>query len=62
MATQAAAVNVPFGAVATLRVGSLVNTLFQAVIVWNDARLTRKALSELSNAQLEDIGLTRGDF
>ncbi|MFD0860176.1 DUF1127 domain-containing protein [Roseovarius aquimarinus] len=28
---------------------------------WNDARITRKALSALSDRELEDIGLTRGD-
>jgi len=30
--------------------------------VWNDARLTRKALSRLTARELDDIGLTRGDI
>ena len=29
---------------------------------WNDARKTRKALSALSDRELEDIGLIRGDI
>lgn len=32
---------------------------FQA---WNDARVTRKALSALSDRELDDIGLCRGDI
>jgi uncharacterized protein YjiS (DUF1127 family) len=29
---------------------------------WNDARITRKALSRLSARELDDIGLCRGDI
>ncbi|MCG6885327.1 MAG: DUF1127 domain-containing protein [Silicimonas sp.] len=29
---------------------------------WNDARRTRNALSRLSNHELDDIGLSRGDI
>lgn len=29
---------------------------------WNDARVTRKALSGLTDRELDDIGLTRGDI
>lgn len=29
---------------------------------WNDARLTRRALSRLSAHELDDIGLLRGDI
>ena len=36
--------------------------LFGVVAAWNDARVTRKALSQLSDRQLEDIGLVRGDI
>ena len=32
-----------------------------AVTTWNDARATRKALSQLSDRALADIGLTRDD-
>lgn len=36
--------------------------LFGAVAAWNDARLTRKALSQLSDRELDDIGLVRSDI
>lgn len=36
--------------------------LFAAFSEWNDARMTRKALSRLSDRELDDIGLTRGDI
>lgn len=39
-----------------------INALFGAVRSWNDARLTRKALYGLSDRELEDIGLARGDI
>jgi uncharacterized protein YjiS (DUF1127 family) len=29
---------------------------------WNAARITRKALNRLSNRELDDIGLCRGDI
>ena len=29
---------------------------------WNDQRRTRDTLSKLSNAQLDDLGLSRGDI
>ena len=32
------------------------------VIAWNDARVTRNALSSLSDRELDDIGLVRGDI
>lgn len=35
---------------------------FGAVADWNDARVTRKALSQLSARELDDIGLTPGDI
>ena len=36
--------------------------IFAAISAWNDKRITRKALSSLSDRELEDIGLTRGDI
>ncbi|WP_368186963.1 DUF1127 domain-containing protein [Aestuariibius sp. HNIBRBA575] len=33
-----------------------------AFAAWNDARITRNALSKLSARELEDIGLVRGDI
>ena len=36
--------------------------IVSAVSDWNDARLTRKALSGLTARELDDIGLTRDDI
>ena len=33
-----------------------------AVAAWNDKRMTRNDLSKLSNRELDDIGLVRGDI
>lgn len=33
-----------------------------ALAAWNDARVTRKALSKLSDHELDDLGLNRGDI
>lgn len=41
--------------------GRLAN-LFGALIEWNDERVTRKALSKLTDRELDDIGLNRGDI
>lgn len=40
------------------RLAALVNT----VIAWNDARVTRNSLSALTDRELDDIGLVRGDI
>lgn len=32
------------------------------VAAWNDARMTRKILSSLSDRELDDLGLMRGDI
>lgn len=37
-------------------------SLMTAVGNWNDARVTRNALSKLSDRELDDIGLCRGDI
>ncbi|MEP3330642.1 DUF1127 domain-containing protein [Sedimentitalea sp.] len=44
------------------RIGNLIASASDAVIEWNDARMTRNALSGLTNRELEDIGLIRGDI
>ncbi len=49
-----AATSKGFGAIAASLIG-----IFTA---WNDSRQTRNALSQLSDHELEDIGLTRGDI
>lgn len=37
-------------------------TLFENVSAWNDARMTRNALSRLTDRELDDIGLSRADI
>ncbi|MFU1477734.1 DUF1127 domain-containing protein [Roseovarius sp. C7] len=36
--------------------------LMERLVAWNEARATRVALSRLSDRELEDIGLERGDI
>lgn len=44
------------------RRGNLFTTIATALMQWNDARVTRKALDGLSDHELDDIGLCRGDI
>jgi uncharacterized protein YjiS (DUF1127 family) len=44
------------------RIASALTNIAGSVIAWNDARVTRKALAGLSDRELEDIGLIRGDI
>ena len=44
------------------RISGAVHLAIDAALFWNDARLTRNALESLSNRELEDIGLSRGDI
>lgn len=51
----------------TNRTNTAASTGFFGAIVaafagWNDARVTRKSLSHLSDRELDDIGLCRGDI
>ncbi|SFT97559.1 DUF1127 domain-containing protein [Sedimentitalea nanhaiensis] len=46
----------------TGRIGGLFATLGGMFAAWNDARVTRNALSGLTDRELEDIGLVRGDI
>ncbi|MEX0285026.1 MAG: DUF1127 domain-containing protein [Paracoccaceae bacterium] len=46
----------------TGRIASTFASLFGALAEWNDARVTRNALNQLSDRELEDIGLIRGDI
>ncbi len=52
----------PFGAITTYRAIQGVSTVFGALSAWNDARVTRAALGKLSDRELDDIGLCRGDI
>lgn len=44
------------------RLEGFVTSLFSAVIAWNDARRIKADLSRLSDRELADIGLNRGDI
>jgi len=44
------------------RTSAFVSSVFSAIVDWNDARVTRKALAGLTDRELEDIGLIRGDI
>jgi len=44
------------------RIGAFLYTTSAKLMAWNDARVTRKSLSALSDRELADIGLCRGDI
>lgn len=52
----------PYGAITTYRAINAVSRAFRAISAWNDARATRSALGNLSDRQLDDIGLCRADI
>ena len=52
----------PFGAITTYRALNGLSSVFGALASWNDARVTRNALGKLSDRELDDIGLCRGDI
>lgn len=41
--------------------GRVVASTVAAIVDWNNARLTRNTLAALTDRELDDIGLTRGD-
>ncbi len=47
---------------AVSRIASFVSNMLGNVVAWNDARVTRAALATLSDRELDDIGLIRGDI
>lgn len=52
-----------YGSVMTVsRISSFISTMLGNVVAWNDARVTRNALASLSDRELDDIGLIRGDI
>ncbi|KUJ78035.1 hypothetical protein AVO45_08695 [Ruegeria marisrubri] len=55
-------INAPLGAVTVLHVVDAIISAKNAIVEWNEARVTRKELSRLTDAQLDDIGLTRSDI
>ena len=52
----------PFGAITTYRAVTGLSNLIAVLAAWNDARVTRKAQNKLSDRELDDIGLCRGDI
>ena len=40
----------------------IVAKVIETLLAWNDARVTRNALSRLTDRELNDIGLTRFDI
>ena len=56
-ASRPVVANTGFGA----RLQTLLARISGAVIEWNEQRITRNELAKLSDHQLDDLGLTRGD-
>lgn len=52
----------PFGAISIFRAVQGITSIIGMIADWNDARVTRKALSKLTDRELDDIGLCRGDI
>ena len=52
----------PFGAITVHRFVTAISGVVDKMRAWNDTRRTIVALRALSPAQLDDIGLTRGDI
>ncbi|WP_120633021.1 DUF1127 domain-containing protein [Ruegeria sp. EL01] len=61
MATTAN-IHAPLGAASILHVVDTFIKAFDGAVEWNEARKTRKILVNLTDAQLEDIGLVRADI
>jgi uncharacterized protein YjiS (DUF1127 family) len=57
---MASITNRPLGA--GFNATQVLSSLVAAFAAWNDARVTRKALSTLTNRELDDLGLCRGDI
>jgi len=53
---------ITFGVRFSTRLTAAISTIGIAISEWNALRATRHELANLSDLQLEDIGLTRGDI
>ena len=62
MSIATAQANAPLGAVAIYRLTNVLEMYADKLVAWNNARLTRKVINQLSKQQLDDIGLNRGDY
>jgi uncharacterized protein YjiS (DUF1127 family) len=54
--------SLPFGSITIYRVVNAVSSAAEAAILWRRARQTRAVLNALSDHELNDIGLTRGQI
>lgn len=52
----------PVAGPASGRLSQMIIAVIAAFAAWNDARVTRHALSRLSARELDDIGLCPGDI
>lgn len=52
----------PMGAISVFRMVQSLSRAATAFQIWNAGRITRRALNKLSNRELDDIGLCRGDI
>ena len=52
----------PMGAISVFRMVQSLSRSATAFQIWNAGRITRRALNKLSNRELDDIGLCRGDI
>ncbi|KIC18203.1 MULTISPECIES: DUF1127 domain-containing protein [unclassified Leisingera] len=55
-------IHAPLGAVTVLRVVDAMTNVKTSIVEWYEARETRKALARLTDAQLDDIGMSRADI
>ena len=51
----------PFGAISIFRAIQFLSETRSKFATWNDGRITRNSLGKLSDRELDDIGLCRGD-
>lgn len=52
----------PMGAITTFRFVSVAERVIEAFVAWRNTRATEAALMKLSDKQLSDIGLLRGQI
>jgi len=52
----------PLGSIAIFHLVAGVERLFAATAAWRNARITERELHKLSDQQLEDVGLFRGQI
>ena len=62
MAAYVTSAPAPLGAISVYRVVQSVDHSIHVLSTWNTRRATRNALHKLSNRELDDIGLCRGDI